>query len=71
MTRPIHGFVAAKGPKPYHQPTARERAEHVQTLERLGNLVIDRSGPIAVWFVLVSGFDFASTPVPELLDRAG
>jgi hypothetical protein len=40
--------------KGWKRPTNEERAEHVRTLKRLGELVIDRTGPIAVWFVLVS-----------------
>jgi len=42
--------------KDWKHPTDEERAEHVETLERLGRLVIDRCRPIAVWFVLLSGF---------------
>ncbi len=43
--------------KRWHPPTREQRAEHVKTLTRLGNLVIDRTGPIAVWFVVLSEFD--------------
>ena len=45
-----------------------ERAEHVRTLERLGQLVIERSAPIPIWFVLMSGFDCDSA-CPERCDR--
>jgi hypothetical protein len=44
--------------KGWQRPTNEERAEHVRTLRRLGELVVDRTGPIELrWFVLLSGFD--------------
>lgn len=40
----------------------------MKTLERLGQLVVDRSDPIPVWFVLMSGFD-ADSAIAECLER--
>lgn len=54
--------------KAWSRPNAAERAEHVKTLERLGQLVVDRSDPIPVWFVLMSGFD-ADSAIAECLER--
>lgn len=56
------------GKKGWQRPSAEERAEHIRTLERLGRLVIDRSEPIAVWFVLMS---YCIDSVAEPGDRAG
>jgi hypothetical protein len=50
-------------------PTREERAEHVKTLTRLGELVIDRTGPMAVWFVVMSGFD--DLAIAQNLHRLG
>lgn len=56
------------GKKGWQRPNAEERAEHIRTLERLGRLVIDRTEPIAVWFVLMS---YVNDSIPEPGDRAG
>jgi hypothetical protein len=67
VSRPIRLIVRKR--KRWNRPTKEERDEHVRTLLRLGELVIDRTGPIAVWFVLMSGFDELS--VSQLIERAG
>ena len=43
--------------KNWQRPTREERAEHIKTLTRLGERILDRACPIPVWFVLMSGFD--------------
>ncbi len=67
MIRSIRSLVRNKG---WSRPSAEERAEHVRTLERLGQLVVDRSDPIPVWFVLMSGFEGELGAV-QSCDRAG
>ncbi len=36
----------------WKRPSAEERADHVRTLERLGQLVVDRTARMPVWFVV-------------------
>ena len=43
--------------KNWKRPSAEERAEHIRTLTRLGERILDRSSPIAIWFVLMTGFE--------------
>ena len=62
MIRPIRTAVRKKN---WHRPTAEERAEHVKTLIRLGERILDRACPIPVWFVLMSGFSDDQLPLVE------
>ena len=61
MIGPNHRYVRKQG---WKRPSAEERADHVRTLERLGQLVVDRSAPIPIWFVLMSGFPCESVAEP-------
>lgn len=45
------------------RPTREERAEHIKTLTRLGERILDRSCPIPIWFVLMSGFEDEQLPL--------
>jgi hypothetical protein len=49
--------------KNWKRPTSEERAEHVRTLTRLGECILDRPCPIPVWFVLLTGFDDDALPL--------
>jgi len=42
--------------KTWRRPTAEERAEHVRTLTRLAERILDRPSPVPIWFVLMTGF---------------
>jgi hypothetical protein len=53
---------AEVGKKDWRRQSVEERQAHIQTLARLGQLVIERPHDRAVWFVLAHA---------ESLDRAG
>ena len=63
MIRPIRRAVRKKN---WHRPTAEERAEHVKTLARLGERILDRATPISIWFVLLTGVADDQLPLLEL-----
>ena len=62
MIGPIRRSVRKKN---WHRPTREERAEHVKTLTRLGERILDRAWPIPVWFVLMSGFEDEQLPLVD------
>lgn len=60
MIRPIRRGVRKQK---WVRPTREERAEHIKTLTRLGERILDRSCPIPIWFVLMSGFEDEQLPL--------
>lgn len=47
----------------WQRPTREQRAEHIETLHRLGERILDRASPIPIWFVLMSGFEDDQLPI--------
>ena len=60
MIRSIRSGVPNKR---WNRPTREERAEHIKTLTRLGERILDRPCPIPIWFVLMSGFEDDQLPL--------
>ena len=51
--------------KNWQRPTREEREEHIRTLTRLGERILDRACPNPIWFVLMSGFEDDQLPLVQ------
>ena len=51
--------------KNWQRPTREEREEHIRTLTRLGERILDRACPNPIWFVLMTGFEDDQLPLVQ------